>query len=92
MIIFVQHLQEISYILDKESNKKKRNTPVKDNFCKNLFQTPKSNQNEGNDFANMKFKWKYVVLQGKKYPILTEVILYWSIPLLFVGFLIKYVS
>jgi hypothetical protein len=28
------------------------NTPVKENFCKNLFQTPKSNQNEGNDFEN----------------------------------------
>jgi hypothetical protein len=36
----------------KESNKKKLNTPVKGNFCKNLFQTPKSNQNEGNDFEN----------------------------------------
>ena len=58
----------LTYILDKESNKKKLNTPVKENFCKNLFQTPKSNQNKGNDFANMKFKWKYVVLQGKKYP------------------------
>jgi hypothetical protein len=42
----------LTYILDKESNKKKLNTPVKENFCKNLFQTPKSNQNEGNDYEN----------------------------------------
>jgi hypothetical protein len=42
----------LTYILDKESNKKKLNTPVKENFCKNPFQTPKSNQNEGNDFEN----------------------------------------
>jgi hypothetical protein len=56
----------LTNILDNESNKKKMNTPVKENFCKNFFQTPKSNQNKGNDFANMKFKWKYVVLQGRK--------------------------
>jgi hypothetical protein len=42
----------LTCILDKESNKKKLNTPVKENFCKNIFQTPKNNQNEGNDFEN----------------------------------------
>jgi hypothetical protein len=42
----------LTFILDKESKRKKLNTPVKENFCKNLFQTPKSNQNEGNDFQN----------------------------------------
>jgi hypothetical protein len=34
----------LAYILDKESKRKKLNTPVRENFCKNLFQTPKSNQ------------------------------------------------
>ena len=58
----------LTYILEKESKKKKLNIPVKENFCKNLFQTPKSNQNEEMTLRTMKFKWKYVVLQGKKYP------------------------
>jgi predicted transcriptional regulator len=53
----------LTYILDKESKRKKLNTPVKENFCKNLFQTPKSNQNEEMTLRTMKFKWKYVVHQ-----------------------------
>jgi hypothetical protein len=34
----------LTYILDKESKRKKLNTPVKENFCKNLFQTEMSEE------------------------------------------------
>jgi hypothetical protein len=52
----------LTYILDKESNKKKLNTPVKENYCKNLFQTPISNQNEGNDFENDEIQMELTVM------------------------------
>ena len=56
----------LTYILDKESNKKKLNTPEKENFCKNLFQTPKSNQNEGNDFENDEIEMEVCCPSGKE--------------------------
>ena len=49
-----------------ESNKKKLNTPVKENFCKNLFQTPKSYQNEGNDFENDEIQMEVCCPSGKE--------------------------
>jgi hypothetical protein len=58
----------LTYILDKESNKKKLNTPVKENFCKNLFQTPKINQNEGNDFENNEIQMKVCCPSEKEIP------------------------
>jgi hypothetical protein len=51
-----------------ESNKKKLNTPVKENFCKNLFQTPKSYQNEGNDFENDEIQMEVCCPSGKEIP------------------------
>jgi hypothetical protein len=51
-----------------ESNKKKLNTPVKENSCKNLFQTPKNNQNEGNDFENDGIQMKVCCPSGEKIP------------------------
>jgi hypothetical protein len=59
---------DLTYILDKESNKKKLNTPVKENFCKNLFQTPISNQNEGNDFENDEIQMEVCCPSGKEIP------------------------
>jgi hypothetical protein len=44
------------------------NTPVKENFCKNLFQTPKSNQNEGNDFENDEIQMEVCYPSGKEIP------------------------
>ena len=58
----------LTYILDKESNKKKLNTPVKENFCKNLLQTPKSNKNEGNDFENDEIQMEVCCPSGKEIP------------------------
>ena len=58
----------LAYILDKESKRKKLNTPVRENFCKNLFQTPKSNQNEGNDFANDEIQMELYCTSGKEIP------------------------
>ena len=58
----------LTYILDKESKRKKLNTPVKENFCKNLFQTPKSNQNEGNDFENDEIQMEVCCTSGKEIP------------------------
>ena len=58
----------LTYILDKESKRKKLNTPVKENFCKNLFQTPKSNQNEGNDFENDEIQMEVCCPSGKEIP------------------------
>jgi hypothetical protein len=58
----------LAYILDKESKRKKLNTPVRENFCKNLFQTPKSNQNEGNDFANDEIQMEVCCTSGKEIP------------------------
>jgi hypothetical protein len=58
----------LTYILDKESNKKKLNTPVKENVCKNLFHTPKSNQNEGNDFEDDEIQKEVCCLSGKEIP------------------------
>ena len=58
----------LTYILDKESNKKKLNTPVKENFCKNLFQTPKSNQNEGNDLENDEIQMEVCCPSGNEIP------------------------
>ena len=58
----------LTYILDKESKRKKLNTPVKENFCKNLFQTPKSNQNEGNDFENDKIQMEVCCPSEKEIP------------------------
>ena len=55
----------LTYILD---NKKKLNTPVKENFCKNLFQTPKSYQNEGNDFENDEIQMEVCCPSGKEIP------------------------
>lgn len=52
--------------LDQESKRKKLNTPVKENFCKNLFQTPKSNQNEGNDFENDEIQMEVCCSSGKE--------------------------
>ena len=60
--------QKVCYILDKESKRKKLNTPVKENFCKNLFQTPKSNQNEGNDFENDDIQMEVCCPPGKEIP------------------------
>jgi hypothetical protein len=59
----------LTYILDKESKRKKLNTPVKENFRKNLFQTPKSNQNEGNDFENDEIQMEVCCPSGNRYPI-----------------------
>ena len=39
-----------------------------ENFCKNLFQTPKSNQNEGNDFANDEIQMELYCTSGKEIP------------------------
>jgi hypothetical protein len=47
------------------------NTPVKENFCKNLFQTPKSNQNEGNDFENDEIQMEVCCPSGKEIPFST---------------------
>ena len=58
----------LTYILDNESNKKKLNTPVKENFCKSLFQTPKSYQNEGNDFENDEIQTEVCCPSGKEIP------------------------
>ena len=58
----------LTFILDKESKRKKLNTPVKENFCKNLFQTPKSNQNEGNDFENDEIQIEVCCPSGKEIP------------------------
>jgi hypothetical protein len=56
------------YILDKESKRKRLNTPVKENFCKNFFQTLKSNQNEGNDFENDEIQMEVCCPSGKEIP------------------------
>ena len=56
----------LTFILDKESKIKKLNTPVKVKFCKNLFQTPKSNQNEGNDFENDEIQMEVCCPSGKE--------------------------
>jgi hypothetical protein len=37
-------------------------------FCKNLFQTPKSNQNEGNDFENDEIQMEVCCPSGKEIP------------------------
>jgi hypothetical protein len=58
--------KELSF--DKESKRKKLNTPVKENFCKNLFQTPKSNQNEGNDFKNDEIQMEVCCPSEKEIP------------------------
>ena len=58
----------LTYILDKESKRKKLNTPVKENFCKNFFQTPKSNQNEGNDFENDEIQMEVCCPSEKEIP------------------------
>jgi hypothetical protein len=74
MILFVQHLlpstvnDSLNYILDNDSNKKKWNTPVKENFCKNLFQSTKSNQDEGNDFENDEIQMAVCCPSGKEIP------------------------
>ena len=44
------------------------NTPVKENFCKNLFQTPKSTQNEGNDFEKDEVQMEVCCPSGKEIP------------------------
>jgi hypothetical protein len=40
----------------------------KDYFCKNLFQTPKSNKNEGNDFENDEIQMEVCCPSGKEIP------------------------
>ena len=49
-------------------NDRVRKIPVKENFCKNLFQTPKSNQNEGNDFENVEIQMEVCCPSGKEIP------------------------
>ncbi len=40
----------------------------KENFCKKFFQTPKSNQNEGNDFENDEIQMEVCCPSGKEIP------------------------
>jgi hypothetical protein len=54
--------------LIRNPKRKKLNTPVKENFCKNLFQTPKSNQNEGIDFENDEIQMEVCCPPGKEIP------------------------
>ena len=58
----------LTYILNKESKRKKLNTQVKENFCNNFFQTPKSNQNKGNDFENDEIRMEVCCPSEKEIP------------------------
>jgi hypothetical protein len=59
----------LTYILDKESKRKKLNTPVKERTSVRIFfKLRKVTKMKEMTLRTMKFKWKYVVLQGKKYP------------------------